>query len=295
VRKDGTLLPVWVDDQLVHDASGRVVGLRSAQVDISARKAAEAERDRLFAAERAARLEAEAAVRERDEFVATVSHDLGNPLAAIKGHVQLLRRRAGRGDALAPAQLDARLATVEGAAADMDRLIGDLLDAARLQSGRPLELRRQRTDLVSLVRGCLGSYEQLSDRHAFRFEASAAAAVGEWDVARVQRVVANILSNALKYSPEGGEVLVAVDVAGDKAVLTVRDQGLGIPAADLPHIFERFRRGTNVAGRIAGTGIGLAGAKEIVAQHGGDIRVDSAEGVGTSMVVRLPLASSGDR
>jgi PAS domain S-box-containing protein len=292
VRKDGSLLPVWVDDRFVHDAAGRVVGLRSAQVDISARKAAEAERDRLLADERAARVEAEAAVRARDEFVATVSHDLGNPLAAIKGHVQLMRRRARRGEALDASQLDDRLATVEGAAADMDRLIGDLLDAARLQAGRPLHLRLGPVDLVALARDCMATYAQSSDVHRFRFGASVPSAVGEWDAARVQRVVANLLSNAVKYSPDGGDVDVAVGIDGARALLTVRDQGLGIPAADLPHVFERFRRGSNVAERVPGTGIGLAGAKEIVELHGGTITVESAEGHGTTVTLRLPLAAT---
>jgi signal transduction histidine kinase/FixJ family two-component response regulator len=242
------------------------------------------------AAERAARLEAETAILARDEFVATVSHDLSNPLATIKGHVQLLRRAVNRDAAPPPAQLDSRLATMEGAATDIERLIGDLLDAARLQAGRQLDLRLQPADLVVLARRAADAYERLSDRHRLSVSTAVATASGVWDVGRVQRVLANLLANAIKYSPNGGDVEVSVDIDGDSAVLTVRDEGLGIPATDLPRVFERFHRGSNVE-RISGTGIGLAGAKNIVEQHGGSISVMSTEGQGTAVEVRLPLAS----
>jgi signal transduction histidine kinase len=105
--------------------------------------------------------------------------------------------------------------------------------------------------------------------------------------------VANLLANAIKYSPSGGDVLISVDVEDRWAVLAVRDDGMGIPASDLPHVFERFHRGSNVA-RLSGTGLGLAGAKDIVEQHGGTISVMSTEGRGTTVVVRLPLASGLD-
>ena len=242
------------------------------------------------AAERAARIEAETAIHARDEFVATVSHDLSNPLATIKGHVQLLRRALKRGAAPPPPQLDTRLATLEGAATDMERLIGDLLDAGRLQAGRPLDLNRQPTDLVALAHRAVDAYERLSDRHHLRVSVNVPSAPGVWDVGRVQRVLANLLANAIKYSPSGGDVVVSVDIQDAWAVLSVRDEGLGIPPGDLPHVFERFHRGSNVA-RISGTGLGLAGAKDIVEQHGGAISVTSSENSGTTVVVRLPLAS----
>jgi signal transduction histidine kinase/CheY-like chemotaxis protein len=257
------------------------------------RRRAEETLRRSEAAERAARIEAEMAMRARDEFVATVSHDLSNPLATIKGHVQLLRRAVRRDAAPPPAQLDTRLATLEGAATDMERLIGDLLDAARLQAGRPLDLNRQPTDLVALARRAAEAYERLSDRHRLRVSARVPSAPGKWDVGRVQRVVANLLANAIKYSPSGGDVVISVDVEDRWAALAVRDDGMGIPASDLPHVFERFHRGSNVA-RLSGTGLGLAGAKDIVEQHGGTISVMSTEGRGTTVVVRLPLASGLD-
>jgi signal transduction histidine kinase len=132
-------------------------------------------------------------------------------------------------------------------------------------------------------------HQHTSDSHVVRFEPSVAELAGTWDSARLERVLANLLANALKYSPSGGEVLVEVSRDADWAVLSVADHGIGIPAADLPHIFERFRRASNVAGRIAGSGLGLAGARDIVEQHGGTIFVLSEEGRGSRFVVRLPL------
>ena len=110
-------------------------------------------------------------------------------------------------------------------------------------------------------------------------------------------MLANVLSNAVKYSPNGGTITVSVSredhPPGPRAVVTVRDQGLGIPAADLPRVFERFHRGQNVVGQIRGTGIGLSGSRQIVEQHGGTIGVESQEGAGATFTVRLPLVSSG--
>jgi signal transduction histidine kinase len=115
---------------------------------------------------------------------------------------------------------------------------------------------------------------------------------GDWDAARLERVVDNLIGNAIKYSPAGGEVTLTLHQAsadGDRwAVLTVADQGLGIPAADLAHVFAPFGRGSNV-GEIAGTGVGLAGVKQIVEQHGGRVGVESDEGQGSTFTIWLPL------
>ena len=119
--------------------------------------------------------------------------------------------------------------------------------------------------------------------------------MGCWDPDRLEQVLGNLLTNAIKYSPDGGTVDVTLatveDEAGVWAHLSVRDRGLGIPADDLPRLFERFHRGGNVAGRIAGNGLGLAGAHQIVRQHGGTIAVDSEMGRGSTFTVRLPLAA----
>jgi signal transduction histidine kinase len=243
-------------------------------------------------AARAAQAAAEAATRLRDGVLATISHDLRGPLTVITAAAQLGRRRLDRpGPALA-----AELARIEAAAERMARQINELLDAARLQAGQRLELHRRPVDLVALARAAAEEHQRSTDRHRIRVEAGAEAVVGGWDGFRLERVLDNLLSNAVKYSPAGGEITVGVavdrDAGGTWARVSVADAGLGIPAADLPRVFEQFGRASNV-GRIAGTGIGLAGARQIVEQHGGSLTVESQEGAGSTFTVRLPLAPGG--
>ena len=159
----------------------------------------------------------------------------------------------------------------------------------KLHAGRRLELHRSPTDLVSLARECVARHQHTSESHRLRFETRIAELVGSWDAARLERVLANLLANAVKYSPSGGAVAVKVSREADWAILSVTDRGIGILAADLPHIVQRFRRASNVARQIAGSGLGLAGARDIVEQHGGTISVRSEEGRGSTFVVRLPL------
>jgi PAS domain S-box-containing protein len=282
---------VWLRDivHVVADAQGRPALLRGIMVDLTERKRAEEERTRLYEAERAARAEAEAAIQARKALVASVTHDLKNPLTAIRGLAQLLEGRLARGEALEPAYVCERLATIEETAAGMTTLIDELLDANRLEAGRVLELRRRPTDLAALVRHAVEAYQQSAEGYRFRWTAPAEPVVGTWDADRLERVLANLLSNAIKYSPVGGEIAVEVGLEASTALLTVRDHGIGIPAPDLPHVFERFRRAENVAYRLPGAGLGLSGARAIVEQHGGTIAVESTEGLGSTFTVRLPL------
>ena len=174
----------------------------------------------------------------------------------------------------------------------MTALIDELLDLARLQMARPLDLERQAVDLEVLVRQVVTDHEPNAPRHTFRIVSSAEPVVGEWDQVRLRRVLENLISNAVKYSPTGGEVVLRIEQATrdkkDIAVIGVTDCGIGIPSADLPYIFERFRRGGNVS-FVQGTGIGLGIAQSIVEQHGGSISVESVEGEGSTFSVRLPL------
>jgi signal transduction histidine kinase len=122
-----------------------------------------------------------------------------------------------------------------------------------------------------------------------RVETDLADLVGRWDRGRLGRVLDNLLSNAIKYSPGGGEVVVALSSQDGWAVVAVRDQGVGIPVAELSRVFDRWFRGRNVSGRMRGSGIGLAGTRQIVEQHGGSIEVTSEEDVGSTFTIRLPL------
>jgi len=277
---------------------GRVDGgllVRSLRYAIE-RVRAEEQRARLLQ-EQAARAEAEAAVRTRDEFLSAAAHDLRGPLTAIKGLAQLLQRRALRSTAPEARQFAEGLERINAGAAKMQALIDELLDVSSLQIGRPLLLERRPTDLVALVRQLVAEQQLTTTRHRLRVETREPTLVGEWDAARLERVLANLVSNAIKYSPAGGDVVVRLRpeaVAGRPGVaVDVSDPGVGVPAADLPHIFERFHRGSNVAGTIAGVGIGLAGARQIVQQHGGTITVQSREGVGSTFTVHLPRVVEG--
>jgi signal transduction histidine kinase len=230
-------------------------------------------------------------VRARDDFVTVVSHDLRNPLAAVNWHLQMMRRGAARGQAPSAEDLVERLDLIQASIAALSAQIEELHDATRLQAGQVLDLRRHATDLVALAREAVRAVQYTSDANQVRFESSLPELVGNWDTDRLERVLANLLSNAIKYSPAGGDVLVQVGHHGSDAQVCVIDWGLGIPAADLPYIFERFRRASNVGGKIAGSGLGLAGARDIVELHGGSITVTSEEGRGSTFEVRLPLAT----
>jgi len=237
--------------------------------------------------------EAQDAIRTRDEFLSAAAHDLRTPLTSMKGLAQLMRRWMARPTPPSTERLVGGLARIDASATKMSEQLEELLDLTRLQMGHQLELRRAPLDLVELVRRVVAEQEQVSGLHSIRIDTDQVALEGHWDGIRLGRVLENMLSNAIKYSPAGGDIVVRLTLdEGEEqpmAVLSVVDQGLGIPAADLPSIFDRFRRASNVAGRIGGTGIGLASARQIVGQHGGSIQVQSVEGSGSTFTVRLPV------
>jgi signal transduction histidine kinase len=238
--------------------------------------------------------EVQTTINDRESFLATVSHDLKNPLATVKGLAQFMHWRLSTGRTTDLAPIVEALDGIQHATLRMATLIEELVDIAHLQSGKPLELDHQVTDLVPLTRQAVAQHQQTTPRHQFHVRETAARLLGVWDAARLERVLGNLLSNAVKYSPDGGDITVTLardeDAGGAWAVLTVGDQGVGIPADDLPHIFTRFHRASNVVGRIAGTGLGMAAARHLVEQHGGTIAVTSQEGQGSAFTVRLPLA-----
>lgn len=238
--------------------------------------------------------EARRALQARDAILSIVSHDLQNPLSGIKGYAGLLRRRIATGRAVEPATLLRNLDKIDVATTNMSMLIDELLDLSHLQAGQPLALRLGAVDLVALARQVCTDQQHTTSRHVLRVASEADELAGLYDVARIERMLTNLVANAIKYSPGGGAVVVRarrVDQPdGAWAVLDVQDHGLGIPAHDLARIFHRFQRAANV-GQISGTGIGLASALYVVEQHGGTITVESQEGVGSVFSVRLPLSA----
>jgi len=248
------------------------------------RETAEA-RDRALA-------ETQEAMRVRGEFLAAVSHDLRTPLTTVRGLVQLTRRQAARMATPEAERLGERLELADSAAGRMASMLNGVLDLARLESGRSLELERKPHDLAALLCQLVAEQQQAAPHHRILLDLQQPSLEGVWDAGRLERVIGNLLGNAVKYSPAGGDVqvtLAAETRAGSRwARITIADHGVGIPAADLPRLFERFHRGSNVVGRIRGVGVGLAAAKQIVDEHGGTLEFESSEGHGTTATLRLP-------
>jgi PAS domain S-box-containing protein len=231
-----------------------------------------------------------AADQVREEVLAAIAHDLRNPLSSIKLHAQMLQRLVRRSEPLDPARLDESLTAINTMTTRVTFLLEDIVDVARTRDGEGIHLTPEPTDLVPLAQRCAAEAGTAAAR-AVVVVAPDDPLIGAWDPRAIERVVLNLLNNALKYSPAGGAVTVRVahtGATGDWALLEVTDEGIGIPVADLPRIFDRYRRGRNV-GRIGGTGLGLTGAKQMVERHGGNIVVSSEEGRGTKVTVLLPL------
>ena len=188
----------------------------------------------------------------------------------MRGLTQLAHRRLRRlatpeSDRIAEAPVNA-----ERSADNMAIMVDELLDLSRLESGRPLDLNRQRMDLVALVYQLAEEHQRGAPAHWITVEAKVTELSGFWDAVRIERVLANLVSNAIKYSPQGGNVVIGVSIESDEtgdrewACVPIQDRGIGIPADELEPIFERFHRGSNVPQYIRGVGIGLAGARQIV-------------------------------
>jgi len=181
--------------------------------------------------------------------------------------------------------------------AQLVRLVDELLDLTRLRMGHELELDVGPADLVKIVRRLSTEYQKINPRHTISLDTESPRVLGDWDEARIERIVSNLISNAVKYSPKGGDISLQVrqEEIGDQewAVLVVRDHGIGIPPAEMDRVFEPYYRASNTAGTVSGSGIGLAGTRHIVEQHGGQIAVQSQVG-DTTFTVRLPLIQDPD-
>lgn len=251
----------------------------------AAQRAAQAEQ----AAEQA-RQAAEEAVRVRDDFLTMAAHDLRTPLTAIVGRAELLQMRLQSGQPLSPAWLQAQVTPLSAAAARMVATVEEITDAAQLQVGQPLLLDRAPVDVGMVVAEVVSTTTWPQAGPIVRTVAPGLCVWG--DRVRLERVVQNILENALKYSAPRTPVAVEGWATEGWVHLRVRDQGVGIPPQDLPHIFTHFYRASTAMGR-RGTGLGLAGAQQIVAQHGGQIRVESVVGQGTTVTISLPRLVAG--
>jgi signal transduction histidine kinase len=242
--------------------------------------------------ERLLRAESERTANARREFLITASHELKTPITSVKMAAQLLdraviqRQSAFRADESSIRRWrDQLLLGIER----LEKLVTGLLDATRIQEGR-LELRPEPMDLVVLARAVLERFEQAPERTAsHRLTLSAPDRVeGIWDVSTLDQVLTNLLSNALKYSPHGGDVKVLIRPMGDDVLLQASDTGIGISAEQLGELFRPFVRGVDPRHGIGGTGLGLYITKRIVEQHHGTITIESVPNIRTTVTVTLP-------
>jgi signal transduction histidine kinase len=207
-----------------------------------------------------------------------VSHDLRGPLTVLRATAQLLHRRA---------TTDHRaIETILRQADRMNRLIDDLSGIVQLETGT-LVLNLQEVDLLALARREAEAIQAQTSHHLVRVESSVPAAIGTWDPERLGQVLQNVLDNAVKYSPEGGEILVRITSAPGEIRLSVSDQGAGIAPADLPRLFERYYR-AHGGNHTAGLGLGLYIARMLVEAHGGRIWAESTPGQGSTFTIALP-------
>ena len=295
VAKDGRLIDVALTISPIRNQAGKVVGASKILRDVSERKRIDralhellAERDRLLESERAARSQAEHLSATKDEFLALLSHELRTPLSAILGWTQILRRKNPvSGD------LSDGLEVIERNVRAQTQLVEDLLDMSRIISGQ-MRLDVQPIMPYASVHGAVESVRPAADARGLRLEAILDPAAGpvSGDANRVQQVVWNLVSNAIKFTPKGGRVQVLLERSDSHIQIRVVDSGVGINPDFLPHVFERFRQADASTTRsYRGLGLGLSIVKHIVELHGGTVSVNSAgEGQGATFVVQLPLA-----
>jgi PAS domain S-box-containing protein len=285
-RKDGTPFTTFARITAL-EISGRKHWV-CVQEDITERKQAEEEKERLLADAQQARAAAEEASRLKDEFLATVSHELRTPLTAVLGWAHMLRTGQFEGGDTAKA-----LETIERNARAQAQLIEDLLDVSRIVTGN-LRLDVRPVDPNSLIEAAVEAVRPAAEAKNVRvqkiLDTGVASLAG--DPVRLQQVVWNLLSNAIKFTPKGGRVQIKLERVNSHVEIAVSDSGAGIAAEFLPHVFERFRQADQRTTRQhGGLGLGLAIVRHIVELHGGTVRAESeGEGRGATFTVLLPVA-----
>lgn len=288
VSPGGVLRWIRAKGRVLRDAAGTPVSFAGVTIDIGRQKQLETEREALLTAERDARLDAERAGRMKDEFLSTLSHELRTPLSAILGWTHLLSRPDAR-----PSDVAKAASTIERNARVQTRLIDDLLDVSRIASGA-VQLKLTSVALAPLLDAVLQSLRPAADAKSIR----ASCTVGRGlqpvlaDPDRLQQIVWNLLSNAIKFTARGGCVQLTASNVNDEVVLQVSDNGAGIAADFLPHVFDRFSQAESTTARsYGGVGLGLSIVRHLTEMHGGSVSVASAGvGCGATFEVRLQAA-----
>ena len=275
-RPDGQRRTVLAHANPIRDGSGKVLGAVNVLVDITDRKRTE---DTLKTVD-----------RSKNEFLAILAHELRNPLAPIRSAVQILNREA----ALAPESQWA-VSAIERQVRQMARLIDDLVDVARITSNR-LELRKERVELGAVLRSAVETSGALlkAGGQEFTLVLPDTPIRLDADPIRLAQAVTNLLNNAAKYTEREGHIWLIAERCGAHAVITVRDTGVGIPSAVLPHVFEMFTQGEQTRARtLGGLGIGLTLVKRLVEMHGGTVEAQSGgQDLGSTFTIRLPVVEA---
>jgi PAS domain S-box-containing protein len=302
LRKDGQRFDVSLTISPVRNAQGQVIGAAKVAHDITARRRAErelqdskaqlarlvAERDSLLEAERAARSDAERLSRMKDEFLATLSHELRTPLNAIQGWTSLLKDRPAR-----PEDIRNGLEVIERNVRAQSQIINDLLDMSRIISGK-IHLEVQPLYLHEVVNSAIDTVRHMAEVKNIRIRSMLDTRIGlvRGDPNRLQQVLWNILSNAIKFTPKDGLVQIVLERVNSHAELSVEDSGVGIRPEFLPHVFERFRQADpGTTRRFGGLGLGLSIVKTLIELHGGSVRVKSpGENKGSTFTICVPIS-----
>ena len=296
LRKDGTKFWANVTITALRDDTGRLLGYAKLTRNLTEAKRVEAmelanqQREEMLEAERSARMAAQRATRIKDEFLATLSHELRTPLSAILGWTQvLLRSDASKG----PEVQKRAVEVIDRNARAQVQLIDDLLDLSRIITGK-LRLDLHQVSFGSVVDAAVDSAMPSAQAKGIRLKSVVGANpdIVNADAARLQQVVWNLLTNAIKFTPKGGQIQVLLQRVNSHLELSVSDTGIGIPASYLPQVFDRFsQRDSSTTRTFGGLGLGLAICKQIVDLHAGSIRAASqGEGKGATFVVQLPLS-----
>ena len=271
-----------------NDPERRMTDDKLPLAEVLAERAALAiENAKLYTEQVDARRKVEDLSRLKDEFLSIASHELRTPVTSIKGYTQLAKTLIRENDlATSEEYLDTALDQIDR----MARLILELLDVSRIETGK-LEIRREAIEWPRFVRDVVHRHHTAVSDRRFHLDVPEMAAVIMGDRDRLEQVLGNLLENAVKYSPEGSEILVGVETRDGHVVTSVSDRGIGIPTDELSQVFERFHRGRQVSStNYGGLGLGLYITKQIVERHGGTIWVESKEGAGTTFSFALPRA-----
>lgn len=273
-RGDGSKVFVLTSAAPLRTDDGTIIGAIVVFQDITTRKSIE---------------------QQKNEFLSITSHELRTPITTIQGFAELLRVRAGEPESLNTPRNQRALNSIIDQSKRLTRLIEEIFDLSRIESKRML-LNIEPHDLIQTLTQVLENQSIMAKRHTIQLVLDGVTAqdtlTGYFDEDRIIQVLNNLINNAVKYSPDQNEIEVGLRYTGEKAgeaLIWVRDHGIGVAANELPHIFERFHRASNLDRSISGLGIGLYLVNELVTRHGGQVRVESIEGKGSTFSVTLPL------